>query len=309
MTENRGLPVRSAGKTAEEKKQMEQEWEYYNHALVPTIAPHVTPDTSWMKDRRKWRELAGGRYPLFARWITDFDCQEETEWWCLVKDTPFDIMSLKSNRRSLITRGLKRVDVKVIIPEKYAKQMANVLIKAWKSYDEFYEEGEDRKNLEREFSQLTKDHLGNSEYLGAFLKGTDTMIGYSIYNLYDDWVEYSVVKTDPEYLNTQVNAALVYYGLERYMKTGIRYIMGGWRTIVHDTNYQDYLLKNFGYRKAYCKLHIQYRPWVKMIVTALYGFRNVLKSDSKNKLLYMIWCTLRQEEIYRSFRIRDLRDF
>lgn len=280
---------------------MNQEWEYYNHALIPTTAPHVTPDISWMKDGKKWRELAGGKYPLFARWTTDFDCPEETEWWCLIKDTPFDIMSLKSNRRSLITRGLKRVDVKVIVPAEYAAQMANILIKAWKSYDESYEEGNDRRELEEEFRQMTADNLGNSEYLGAFLKDTDTMIGYSIYNLYDDWIEYSVVKTDPEYLNTQVNAALVYYGLERYMKPGVRYLMGGWRTMVHDTNYQDYLLKNFGFRKAYCRLHIRYQLWMKLIISLLYPVRNKLEKYLKNKLIYNIWCTLRQEEIHRTF--------
>lgn len=280
---------------------MDREWEYYNHALIPTTAPHVVPDTSWMADKKRWKELAEGRYPLFARWITEFDCEKETEWWCLIKDTPFDMMSLKSNRRSLITRGLKRVDVLPIIPAEYAEKMANVLIKAWSSYDDSYEEGDDRKRLTAEFLELTEDRLENTEYLGAFLKDTDILIGYSIYNIYDDWVEYSVVKTDPEYLNTQVNAALVYYGLERYMKPGIQYILGGYRTMVHDSNYQDYLLKNFGFRKAYCRLHIQYRPWMKLLVSVLYPFRNVIKKCTGNKLVYQIWCTLKQEEIHRTF--------
>lgn len=280
---------------------MDRQWEYYNHALIPTTAPHIVPDTSWMSDSRKWKELAEGRHPLFARWMTDFDCGEETEWWCLIKDTPFDIMSLKSNRRSLITRGLKRVDVRVIIPAEYAAQMANVLIKAWSSYDEDYREGDDRAQLIREFEQLTRENLGNTEYLGAFLKDTDTMIGYSIYNLYEDWIEYSVVKTDPEYLNTQVNAALVYYGLERYMKPGIRYILGGYRTMIHDSNYQDYLLKNFGFRKAYCRLHIQYRPWMKAVISVLYPLRHLIEKLSSNKFCYQVWCALKQEEIHRTF--------
>ena len=187
---------------------MNNEWEYYNHALVPTLPPHIDPDTSWMKDSTKWKEYAGGKTPLFARWVSDFDCSEETEWWCIIKDTPFDIMSLRSNRRSLITRGLKRVDVKVIIPADYAEQMSNILVKEWKYYDDSYEEGNDRQEQTEEFKKLTCDNLGNSEYLGAFLKDTDTMIGYAIYNLFDDWIEYSVVKTDPEYLNTQVLRAL-----------------------------------------------------------------------------------------------------
>ncbi|RGD94654.1 hypothetical protein DW644_05485 [Clostridiales bacterium AM23-16LB] len=279
---------------------MNNEWEYYNHALVPTLPPHIDPDTSWMKDSTKWKEYAGGKMPLFARWVSDFDCSEETQWWCIIKDTPFDIMSLKSNRRSLITRGLKRVDVKVIVPADYADQMANILIKEWKYYDDSYEEGNDRREQTEEFKKLTRENLGNSEYLGAFLKDTDTMIGYAIYNLFDDWIEYSVVKTDPEYLNTQVNAALAYFGVERYMRPGIKYIHGGWRTMIHESNYQEYLLKNFGFRKAYCKLHIQYRPLMQIAVNVLYPLRGIIKKV-KNKWIYTVWCALQQEEIRRTF--------
>lgn len=279
---------------------MNNEWEYYNHALVPTLPPHIDPDTSWMKDSTKWKEYAGGKMPLFARWVSDFDCSEETQWWCIIKDTPFDIMSLKSNRRNLITRGLKRVDVKVIVPADYADQMANILIKEWKHYDDSYEEGNDRREQTEEFKKLTRENLGNSEYLGAFLKDTDTMIGYAIYNLFDDWIEYSVVKTDPEYLNTQVNAALAYFGVERYMRPGIKYIHGGWRTMIHESNYQEYLLKNFGFRKAYCKLHIQYRPLMQIAVNVLYPLRGIIKKV-KNKWIYTVWCALQQEEIRRTF--------
>lgn len=279
---------------------MNNEWEYYNHALVPTLPPHIDPDISWMKDSDRWKEYAGGKMPLFARWVSNFDCTEETEWWCIIKDTPFDIMSLKSNRRSLITRGLKRVDVKVIIPADYAEQMSNILVKEWKYYDDSYEEGNDRQKLTDDFKKLTMKNLGNAEYLGAFLKDTDTMIGYAIYNLFDDWIEYSVVKTDPEYLNTQVNAALAYFGVERYMRPGIKYIHGGWRTMIHESNYQEYLMKNFGFRKAYCKLHIQYRPLMQIAVNVLYPLRGMIKKV-KNKWIYTVWCALQQEEIRRTF--------
>lgn len=279
---------------------MNNEWEYYNHALVPTLPPHIDPDISWMKDSDRWKEYAGGKMPLFARWVSDFDCSGETEWWCIIKDTPFDIMSLKSNRRSLITRGLKRVDVRVIIPADYAEQMSNILVKEWKYYDDSYEEGNDRQKLTDDFKKLTMKNLGNAEYLGAFLKDTDTMIGYAIYNLFDDWIEYSVVKTDPEYLNTQVNAALAYFGVERYMRPGIKYIHGGWRTMIHESNYQEYLMKNFGFRKAYCKLHIEYRPLMQIAVNVLYPLRGMIKKV-KNKWIYTVWCALQQEEIRRTF--------
>lgn len=279
-------------------------WKYYNHALVPATAPHEEPDTSWMRDRKKWRELAQGGHPLFARWSTDFDCQEPTQWWCLIKDAPFDLMSLPSKKRSMVSKGIKLVDVREILPADHGEAMADILIKAWKSYDPSYREGDDRERLAREFSEITREKLGNAEYLGAFLKETGRLIGYAIYHLYDDWVEYSVVKTDPEYLNTQVNAALVYHGLQRYLKPGVRYVIDGWRSLVHETNYQDYLEKYFGYRKAYCRLHIRYRWWVKAVVYVLYPFRHQVKKLSGNRLLYHLWCTLNQEEIHRSFSER-----
>ena len=44
---------------------MNNEWEYYNHALVPTLPPHIDPDTSWMKDSAKWKEYAGEiKFPI-----------------------------------------------------------------------------------------------------------------------------------------------------------------------------------------------------------------------------------------------------
>ena len=56
---------------------MNNKWEYYNHALVPTTAPHVEPDISWVKNKKTWKKFSDGRYPLFVRWITDFDCAQE----------------------------------------------------------------------------------------------------------------------------------------------------------------------------------------------------------------------------------------
>ncbi len=40
---------------------MNNEWEYYNHALVPTTAPHVEPDISWIRNKKVWKEFAGGK--------------------------------------------------------------------------------------------------------------------------------------------------------------------------------------------------------------------------------------------------------
>ena len=77
-------------------------WEYYNHAAVPTVAPHEEPNLQPVEDNSIWK-IDGGM-PLLARWTTDFDCGSETNWWYVIKDTPFDINALKSKRRYEIKR-------------------------------------------------------------------------------------------------------------------------------------------------------------------------------------------------------------
>lgn len=71
-------------------------WQYYNHAAVPTTAPHEIPDVSSITDGNIWK--MGGGTPLLARWTTDFDCGYETNWWYVIKDIPFNISELKAKK-------------------------------------------------------------------------------------------------------------------------------------------------------------------------------------------------------------------
>ena len=81
-------------------------WRYYNHAIIPTCAPHESVNmrplengSIWKVGRRK-KDIA-----VFARWISDWDCVQKTDWWYVIKDDGFDITSLKSKRRYEINKG------------------------------------------------------------------------------------------------------------------------------------------------------------------------------------------------------------
>ena len=279
---------------------MQNEWEYYNHALIPTVAPHVIPDTSWMKNKKKWKEYAGDHYPLFARWITDFDCPEETEWWHCIKDEAFDISVIPAKKRYEINKGIKYAEVRLIRPEDYAEQLAEVHCRAKLHYGDSFDYEAERAEFEKELRK--GPYADNAEYVGAFFRETGKLIGYGIYEVYDDWVSQSVIKTDPEYLKYSVNAALVAFALDRYLKerTDIKYITNGSKNIFHETNYHDYLIKYFGFRKAYCHLHISYRWWVSATVHALYPFRNAIYKMHADRWLRMAGAVLKMEEIRRT---------
>ena len=110
-------------------------------------------------------------------------------------------------------------------------------------------------------------------------------------------------KVKPSLEKYQVNAALVHAILSHYadrLGSGF-YVCDGARSINHITHFQDYLEKYFGFRKAYCRLHMYYRLPVRLGVRLLYPFRRQINKRENNRLLHQLSAVLRMEEIRRSF--------
>ena len=85
-----------------------------------------------------------------------------------------------------------------------------------------------------------------------------------------------------------------------YLKErNLSYVNEGTRSILHATNVQSFLIEKFKFRKAYCKVHIQYHPLVRIIVFMLFPFRSLIVKSS-NKLMHKIGVVLKQEEYHRS---------
>lgn len=276
---------------------MEKQWVYYNHALVPTVAPHEEPDASWMKDPSKWKELSEGHYPLFARWTTDFDCAEETEWWYIVRDSPISLDQLSRSSRHSIRRALKKCEVKQIDPQEYLDEM-------WRVYREAFTRYRDADN-EMDEAAFRDCYSNNrtADYWGGFSVEDDLrMIGYLVCERHSDWVELSVSKYSTDFLRLRVSDALCYTALDYYLnEEKLRYVSNGQRSVNHVTNVQEYSEDRFGYRKAYCHLHIKYRPLFGAAVAVLYPFRGILKKLNSGGMMHSILSVLDQEEIRRTF--------
>ena len=81
-------------------------WQMYNHALIPTTLPHEEAYVTQELEKELNKSKIRG-YPILARWTSDFDCNEKTNWWYVIKDTPFDISKIKAKRRYEINKGMK----------------------------------------------------------------------------------------------------------------------------------------------------------------------------------------------------------
>ena len=271
-------------------------WKYYNHAVIPSIAPYEVVDLSPIENGSIWK--IGGHTPLLARWTTDFDCGYETNWWYVIKDTPFDILSLKSNYRYKINKGIKYFDVHIIDPCDYKEELYHVQVAAYSAYPSKY-----RPIVNKESFIRAIDHWKEYVVFGAFHRETNTLVGYSLLTKQQsDFMDLTVLKSNPEYERLQVNAAIV-AGILRHLENfleGGGILCDGARSINHETAFQDYLEKYFGFRKAYCKLHITYNPRLKWAIRLMYPIRGFLLRMNGIGVCHSINAVLKMEEICRN---------
>lgn len=88
------------------------EWKYYNHALIPTCAPHETPDFSVIEDGSAWKN---GRGTIFARWTSEYDNNAYTDWWYIVQDSPYELENQKKSHRRKIKKDYPILNAKLLI--------------------------------------------------------------------------------------------------------------------------------------------------------------------------------------------------
>lgn len=275
---------------------LQTKWNYYNHAWIPATAPHEKADTGLLTDKSIWKK--DGRKALFARWTTDFDCGYETGWWYCLKDSPFDIMSLNANRRYKINKGNRYFECRQMDPCKYKEELYEVQKAAFTAYQNIYRPKAEKAAFIKDIETWKKFYV-----LGAFWRETGKLCGYAYLSVHSDYANLHVLKSDPAYEKYQINAAMVNQILEDFKKqlSGNFYIVDGERNLVHMTAFQEYLETYFGFRKAYCRLHIKYRPFTGIVVKCLYPFRRLIKRTDVNSFTHNVAAVLEMEEICRRF--------
>lgn len=275
-----------------------EKWKYYNHAMIPTVAPHEEIDVEPFNNKQFWKD---NKKALLARWTSEFDCGYETNWWYVIKDEPFDINALKSSYRYKINKGIKNFDIRIINPIDYIDELFEVFIEAFASWPAKYRPQFTYGHAIELAQKLSAD--SKMICFGASYRETGELCGFMQAPTYETYTELQVQRVKPAYEKLQINAALV-YGLiannAKKLQTSNFYILDGARSISHETSFQDYLEKYFGFRKAYCKLHIAYNPKVKWIIKVIYPFRKKLYRFDEIGFIHLINSVLYMEELCRS---------
>ena len=271
-------------------------WKYYNHAAIPSTAPHEKINEEPIKNGDIWN-IKGGK-PLFVRYCTDWDCKEKTEWWYVIKEAPFTIEELTSKKRKHINQSLKKCNVFMINPNDYLEDLYEVYEAAFKGY----ENADNKKDFKQFRINCLREFEEDVDFWGGFSCEDNKLIGYMTIKKFSDCVESCTAKYHPDYLKYRISDAIHYIVLNEYLNVqNKKYISSGSRNINHITKAQEYKIENFKFRKAYCKLHVIYKPILEIIIKIVYPFRKYIKKIDKSVIIHQIASVLEMEEIKRKY--------
>lgn len=222
----------------------------------------------------------------FVRNTYDFDQKEESDFWYIIKDSFGGMEEHSSNERRKIRKSLNYYDYK-IINFKCVKDSCYPILKA--TFDDYIVK--DRKMTKFIFNSYINYCNENShDFWGIFNKQNNQLVGFCTIHNWGCSCEYGVNGIYPEFKH---NSTYPFYGLfyklnEYYLgEKKFKYVTDGSRSITEHSNIQPFLIQNFKFRKAYCKLKIHYKWWFGIIVKILFPFRKLIPNKSVKAVLKM----------------------
>lgn len=243
-------------------------------------APHNEPKL----EEKEWKALLK-RGGWLVRNTYDFDQATESSFWYVIKDSFGGFEEYSSNERNKIRRSTKVLTFKQIGIDVLKSEGWNILKATYEDY------AVSDRNMDE---VLFLDYLNDCEqrhfdFWGIF--DQEKLVGFcAVWIWFPDSCEYGLIGIRPEYKH---NNSYPYYGLfhtmnEYYLgEKNFRYVADGARSITEHSQVQDFLVSNFGFRKAYCQLAVHYPWWMKIAVNVLYPFRKTLSLPRIRAILNM----------------------
>ena len=217
---------------------------------------------------------------FMVRNVYDFDCKEETRFWYVILDRFDDMEGYNGKMRNQVRRSLRDFEFRIIDRATLAAKGYLVHCSAARKYKVKAD-----IPTEAEFLADLNNDIEN-EYWGAYDRSNGELVAFAKNQCFDRSCNYSVLKATPE-----AQKRYVYYGLIHEMnrhyllQRGMDYVNDGARTITGHSNIQGFLIEKYHFRKAYCRLQLCYKPWMRLAVTLLYPLRRWIPSRKIKAIL------------------------
>ena len=253
-------------------------WLRYGGALIPLEPMPTHPRPGRLESAKAMISTRA----LFTRWQVP-TARERSEWWHMVcRDYRFDALS--SNTRSQIRRGRKRHVIRELSADELARLGHACHVAAHERY-----RGAEPMDADA-YARWARTWLdsGVGSAVAAFAAADeDELAGYILCVESPLGVFMHTVDVTPTGLKNYASAALIDHVLERRVAGEGTPVCNGTRSVLHETNMQDYLLR-LGFRREYSRLRVRYLPGLGLAVRAAYPLRGAVEhlgdGDLKRKL-------------------------
>jgi hypothetical protein len=209
------------------------------------------------------------------------------EWWAVicrrfaaVDDVP------SSNTRSKLRRALRRCEVRRLAPDELARDGYDVYVRALERYGD----GASTPMSRRAFEARALAAEGYDDIVHTWGVSVDgRLAGYGETYLFGATeANYATIRLDPAHLGRYTSYALLHEMNRYYLhERGVEYVNDGFRSILHQTGIQDFLVQQFGFERAYSDVRLAWRPTYGALVRLTFFARGILgRADPRMSALY-----------------------
>lgn len=229
---------------------------------------------------------------ILLRYISHFDNPDFTEFWYIIKDKFIPIEEFSKNTRNQVKKGLNNCEVRKVTGDFFRLNCYEIYKSSILSYNQ---------------TPISKEEFEATSYVNeerdlwvVFAKDSNIPIGYSSNKIMEDSCNYAYIKFHTDYLSLYPSYALHYEMDKYYLEDNkVNYVNVGARSLFHETGVQDFLIRKFKYRKAFCKLNVVYSPWLGFTIKLLSPFRELI-NRIPSKRLGKVRAILKQHKIASS---------
>lgn len=228
---------------------METYYSEYKHCLIWNGLPNEEPELP----KRYAKILLRLSDAWMIRNCYDWDCNENTNFWFIIKEDYLPEFYSKKTRK-YIKKANDRFNFEIIDKELLLIYGYEIYQKAFLNYkvnDQF-------QLTQEQFVNGIYELDSNHDIWGAIDKETGRLEAFSICRKLGNIVEFETSKANPDFLSKYYILYGLYdarnsFYLEKEKKS---FVISSARSITEHSNIQNFMIEKFGFRRAYCRFEL-----------------------------------------------------
>jgi hypothetical protein len=266
-------------------------WRENQNGLLPLSPPKQFCSFS----NKEALSLINKENGYFLRWETNFDQLNDSSWWHIIKDSGDTLETLPKKTRYMIRKASCKYYALPVDRDQIIGNGYQVYIEAFKRYNTH-----EPIYTQKEFYNAIIELPENTEFWGVYEKDSKKLVAFSENYIESNVCFYVTMWSTPKAMS-EFAGYLLFHQMEIYylLDRNFSYISDGARSLSHDTNIHEFLIKKFRFRKAFANLNVNYSSWFGLIVKCVFPFRKVI-SKIPLRIFQKAFILLKQEEINRS---------